>query len=409
MPAEFNPNLPNSETENIHREPISKTWRPIDEARFLKLNPQLSDAQVEVYLERSVDNFLLEHSFGAEHSFFAGRLAPEGHMEIQGANMTASWALSRERFGSGSNEDYEVEGYEKAHQMLRDGAAGVIISSPQKTDVDRRFTFILMRGLKYGHTQDYADDTDVNGEWITQINLMHKGDRLPFEQARRDYVALEELTGQEKRYGQDMHTNQDMLVQPIAFNDTSDVALDLILSTIGIGEKQISRSRELQQLAGNDQQLSEDVTKYIDLVRKLAEGDLSSLDDNAKEMVKDAEALRNGIYMRANTLSAQYKDRKAGKSINPHDELAYMNQQQRIKHWRDQKEPEIIGGISCPRPSDSASIWDSLKNGESMQDVADGTVFCKECPECKAKNIKAKVAGGKIKCPECKAEAPYAC
>lgn len=393
---------------------INDTWRPLDEAAFLQNNPHLSPAQADKYIERSAINFINEHSFRVPFSYFLGQLSPQGHMDIQGTNMSASWVRARERFGEGSNEDYETRGYETAHEMLRAGAAGAIISSPQKVDgngtqVDRRFTFILAKGDMYGANNDYVDPHNTDGEWFTQINLMHEGHDLSFDVAKEQYAALEQLTGQQVLHGPSMQTNQDMLTRPIVLTDGSRQTLDATLSILGIGQEEISRSLELQTMARNDHQLSEDINLYKRMVRKLAGYDLTNLGPEGAEVLKTTEALRNGIYVRANELYTKYKHRDSNDKIRAF-ELPLMSQDQRIAYHKQQKDPRVYGGISCPTASSSNSISASLQDGESMsKTVGSDTLLCKECPMCKAKNIKAKIHDGKIHCPKCKASAPYAC
>lgn len=393
---------------------INDTWRPLDEAAFLQSNPHLTPAQADKYIERSAINFINEHSFRVPFSYFLGQLSPQGHMDIQGTNMSASWTRARQRFGLGSNEDYETRGYEVAHEMLRSGASGAVISSPQKVDehgtqVDRRFTFILAKGDMYGTNNDYVDPHDADGEWFTQINLMHEGDQLPFDVARQQYAALERLTGQSTLHGPSMQTNKDMLTRPIALTDGSRQTLDATLSILGIGQEEISRSLELQAMAKNDHQLSEDISTYKRMIRELARHDLTNLGPEGAEVLKTTEALRNGIYVRANELYAKYKLRGDSDRIRVF-ELPPMSQDQRIAYYKQQKDPRVYGGISCPTASSSSTISQSLQDGESMSGtVGSDTLLCKECPMCKAKNIKAKIHDGKIHCPECKASAPYAC
>lgn len=392
---------------------INDTWRPLDEATFLQNNPHLTPAQADKYIERSALNFINEHSFRVPFSYFLGQLSPQGHMDIQGTNMSASWARARERFGKGSNEDYETRGYETAHQMLREGAAGAIISSPQKTDgngtqVDRRFTFILAKGDLFGTNDDYVDPSNAQGEWFTQINVMHEGDHVSFDSAKRQYAELEKLTGQSVLYGPFMQTNEDMLSRPIALTDGSRQTLDATLSILGIGQEEISRSLELQVMAKNDHQLSEDIRLYKRMVRELAGYDLADLNADGQEVLKITEALRNAIYVRANELYTKYLHRGSG-NVRTY-ELPNKTQDERISYYRTREDPRVYGGISCPTVSSSNSISASLQKGESMSNtVGSDTLLCKECPMCKAKNIKAKISGGKIHCPKCKASAPYAC
>ncbi len=393
---------------------INDTWRPLDEAAFLQNNPHLTPAQADKYIERSAINFINEHSFRVPFSYFLGQLSPQGHMDIQGTNMSASWARARQRFGLGSNEDYETQGYEAAHEMLRSGAAGAVISSPQKVDgngtqVDRRFTFILAKGDWYGTNNDNVDPNDADGEWFTQINLMHEGDQLPFHVARDQYTAIERLTGQPTLQGPSMQTNRDMLTRPIALTDGSRQTLDATLNILGIGQEEISRSLELQAMAKNDWQLSEDISTYKRMIRELARHNLMNLGPEGAEVLKTTEALRNGIYVRANELYTKYKHRNNGDKVQVF-ELPPMSQDQRIAFYKQQEDPRVFGGISCPTASSSNTISASLQDGESMSKTAGSdTLLCKECPMCKAKNIKARIQNGKIHCPECKAEAPYNC
>lgn len=394
--------------EEDHGEPISKTWRPIDEASFLQNNPQLSPAQANVYLRRSAESFLLEHSFEAPFSFFVGQLAPDGHMDIQGTDMSTSWIRTRQRYGIGSNEEYETQGYEKAHEMLRAGAQGAILSSPQKPGVDRRFHFVLTKGLPFGSGYDYVSTDDPDGEWFTQINLMHKGARLPFERAREDYSALERLAGMQDTHGESIQSNRDMLVRPIMLMDTSKEVLDRVLATVGIGEVEISRSYERQKVASSDPQISDDLTAYINTVKKLARFDLQNLGPIGTEVLKDAEALRNGIYIRANELYARYKDRTEERdSWVLHEELAFMTQAQRIAYLREREDPMIYGGISCATTASSNSIWQGLQDGQSMSGLlGEMRILCCTCPHC-GKEVDAQISGGKIHCPKCKATANW--
>lgn len=392
---------------------INETWRPLDEAAFLQNNPHLSLAQADKYIERSALNFINEHSFRVPFSYFLGQLSPQGHMDIQGTDMSASWVRARERFGIGSNEDYETRGYEVAHHMLREGAAGAIISSPQKTDgngtqVDRRFTFILAKGDLFGTNDDYVDPLSEEGEWFTQINVMHEGDQVSFDTAKKQYAELERLTGQHVLRGQFMQTNKDMLTRPIALTDNSRQTLDATLSILGIGQEEISRSLELQAMAKNDQQLLEDIRLYKRMVRELAGYDLADLGTNGQEVLQITEALRNAIYVRANELYTRYLHSGSG-NVRSYEQSP-KTQDERISYYRKREDPRVYGGISCPTVSSSNSISASLQNGESMsKSVGSDTLLCKECPMCKAKNIKAKIYGGKIHCPKCKAAAPYAC
>lgn len=389
---------------------INDTWRPLDEARFLQNNPNLSSQQADKYLERSAINFINEHSFRVPFSYFLGQLSPQGHMDIQGTNMTASWEKARQRFGIGSNEDYETRGYEAAHEMLRQGAAGAIISSPQQTDkygvsVDRRFTFVLMKGNLYGNNDDYADPTN-DGEWFTQINLMHEGDQLPFNIARDQYTALERLTGQQEFYGPSMQTNKDMLTRPIALIDGSRQTLDATLSILGIGQEEISRSLELQAMAKNDRQLSEDISTYKRMVRELARHNLTNLSPEGAEVLKTTEALRNGIYVRANELYTKYKHRGRKDNIRAF-ELPHMSQDDRIAFYKKQDDPRVYGGVSCPAASSSNSLANSLKQGDSMsKTLNEKRILCCTCPKCK-KEVDAEISGGKIHCPNCKATASW--
>lgn len=409
-----------TETEEENGEPISKTWQPLVEAEFLQNNPQLSSAQADVYINRSVVNFLNEHSFRVPFNYFVGKLKTDGSLEVQGADMSTSWRRTRMRYGPGSNEDYEVKGYEIAHERLKQGASGVGIFSPQKFDengqgIDRRYTFLLIKGNLYGASEDYVDLDDSDGEWITQINLMHQGDDLPFDVARKQYAQLEQLMGQQVLYGLSLQSNKDMLTSPLTLTDTSPAALDMMLGKLGIGPEEISRSLELQGLVKKDSLLSDDIVEYKKKVRELASYDLRNLGDDGTKVLVDTESLRNGIYRRANKLYARWKAKKEGRSGGQvlHEELTFMTQEQRTAFYRTQKEPEVYGGLSCPRPSDSNSIWDNLQSGTSMSETAGGEhfVFCKECPMpgCDAKNFNAPVKNGKIHCPKCKASAPYAC
>lgn len=389
---------------------IDQTWRPLDEARFLQNNPNLTPAQADKYLERSALNFINEHSFRVPFSYFLGQLSPQGHMDIQGTNMSASWAKARERFGEGSNEYFETQGYERAHEMLRAGASGAIISSPQQIDnngvpVDRRFSFVLIKGNVYGSNDDYVDPDTNQGEWFTQINLMHEGDQLPFDIARSQYTALEHLTGQPELQGPLMQANKDILTRPIALTDSSPEALGAIFGALGIGQDAISRSLELQAMAKDDPQLSEDIQLYKRMVRELSLHDLRKLDHDGEEVLKVTEALRNSIYIRANELYMKYQHRDSEK-VRVY-ELPTMTQEERISYYRQREDPRVYGGISCPSASSSDSIAGSLKGGNSMsKTLGEKRILCCKCPKCE-KEVEAEIAGGKIHCPNCNATAKW--
>ena len=83
----------------------------------------------------------------------------------------------------------------------------------------------------------------------------------------------------------------------------------------------------------------------------------------------------------------------------------------------------VVGG-GCP-PNKGFSITNSLNTGSSisvrepgtaqfsvfskMSTLGEKTVHCNECPNCKEKDIDAKVMGGRIICPKNGCSAPYAC
>lgn len=83
----------------------------------------------------------------------------------------------------------------------------------------------------------------------------------------------------------------------------------------------------------------------------------------------------------------------------------------------------VVGG-GCP-PNKGFSITTSLDTGSTisvrepgtaqfsvfskMSTLGEKTVHCKQCPNCKEKDIDAKVMGGRIICPKNGCSAPYAC
>lgn len=390
--------------EESKGESLDTTYSLTNEVRFLHRHPHLTPHQQHYYLTQQMYKFLDEHAGRIPYSRIPGRLTREGELEFCGVAMSESWQNAIDARGDDSRVICEVEGYKRAHEMLRRGANAVVISSPQKPDIDRRFTFILTK-----ESEEY--NQTIDGIPINQLCILHEGQDLPFQEAQHQYSALEFLAqlAQHKTYT--FSEENEMLVEPIPFRHIGPNQVDDILRTLHIGSKEIAASRRFQNAV--EAELSNDINAFAAIIQELASfkepiiggGNFAEV----KTLLRKAKKYRDGIFNAAQVI----RQRLDGKIDSRVMKAFFMTNpttiDERMMFFSTVMKAKIQGGISCPAAQKTSvspfEVSEGLSRGKTIIDIINDAAgeFSNltdekfECPRCGEK------AEGKVSdtCPHC--------
>ncbi len=385
-------------------ESLDTTYSLTNEVRFLHRHSHLTPHQQHYYLTQQMYKFLDEHAGRIPYSRIPGRLTREGQLEFCGVDMDKSWQNAIANSGNDSRVICEVEGYRRAQEMLKRGANAVVISSPQKPNVDRRFTFILTKDSnKYEQT--------IDGIPISQLCILHEGSDLSLQEAKHQYSALEFLAHITNHKAYTFSSENEMLVEPIPFESFGPNQVDEILRSLHIGSDDIAASHRFQKVV--ESELSDDINAFAAIIQELATFKEPIIGGGhfaeVKTLLRKAKKYHDGIFNAAQII----RQRLDGK-INTHVMKEFFmtnptSTEERMAFFSAVMKATIQGGVSCPAVQKTSrspfKVSEDLSRGKTIIDIINDAAgeFSNltdkkfECPRCGEK------AEGKVgdTCPHC--------
>ena len=196
------------------------------------------------------------------------------------------------------------------------------------------------------------------------------------------------------------------ITMPDDLSDVSLLAHPLLL------KKQLTLDEIHQRLHRDHEVLSEDEWEMVKEVGEvLGTSYIATLVEDPYNLQKPKE-IYNAILNRADDVVDAYKARKYGQPLKVTPLKPLSDDEFYALAYRPVRAVDTGCGFSGGMELAAPSALGAYSVGEfSVPDFSLGerTLKCKECPVCKAKDIVATIANGKITCPECKASENYEC
>lgn len=342
---------------------LNKTERSIfdyysveNEIRFVSETAHLPEEDIRFYINQNVLRFLGEFAGEIPYTKISLSLEQQG-LEFAGIRTLPIYARAAAIAGDGSREQNEWIGYKQIEKALLDGKNGVSWISPPK---DWNYGFVFHFEKDPGSKRVY--------EYIVRYS----------EQGGSVQASQDLLTALSPKL---FFTNEAAFLHNPLTSDQSYLTFKAILTSLGVEEEDIQRSRRFEYILG--MRLSSTIDEYIDAI---LQGDiegakkiLGACFNYAKEFKKELDRLSLFSINRLATPS-QHGD--------PAWIIAYYSTRGSL----------FVGGGSCPvtragnnSPFSNFTLYQNLKIGLPIET----SILNQTCPEC------SKSSNTHFHCPGC--------
>ncbi len=415
--------LPEHEPKIIGELPLESTF-PLDpEIQFRALNraktetdpDYLSSEQVNYYQKENLICFLCEFAGKVPYKKIPGIVTETGRLKICNMDVLKMAENAAEIAGTGSREESELIGWQKAIDSIHWGANRIDMVSPPAI-ADYMLTFSLQ-------VDDY--DQRLGGRPISQV-VSRRGEEMgSLETSRSIYKNLSE-NAEIADISETFTRPEDFITNPITHYSNDSDSLARAVAGIGVDEYDIAYSEQYEQELR--EVLEPMIQEYLFQVEELSK--MENTDDSHWPYEEKKHALSEHLktmFSFAKRIGRELRESPASigtvqrvrdiMRLQQADPMMYYTQAEAV---RQSERATITGGTSCPSVNSSVAMESLSSFSESgmsfntaVQSFVNGEAKGKKtlectCPNCE-KKVSAKIENNKITCPNCKASAPYKC
>ncbi len=328
------------------RQSIFESYDPLHDAERLQKLSHLSPELQRYYIKENLLSYFEEFAAEIRVKKLAGVIRDTGEMEILGTNVTEMYNHSAQLAGAGSREDKERKGLDLISKGMLQGCNRIAWTSPPK-GADYGFVFVFI-----------TDEYDGNSGWRPFRELLLRYDEPlgSIERSKNIYQSINNDRGQATTDVENFVTPDDFLEQPIMYHTTDFSDLHNIYQMLNISDQDIEKSEVFRQRL--EPYITPMMDEYTTLLRYLSSHDLSTKDQQIRNLEDQCKVLIGGMFNAARIIARSFNEHPLDQERFSEDEellkelsFSYDNpnllfeQAARLAYYEDLT---IVGGSNCP-------------------------------------------------------------